>query len=147
MSDRQAGPLPAETRQAVLAALLAGTGVGETARRFRVGKATVSRIAAAAGLDLERSQTKKATGARVRYAQERRLELSDKLFGKVEALLDGELDPQQLQPLVTAFAILTDKRRLEEGEVTDRHEHRDARAASLERGRQRLRLLDERAGS
>lgn len=147
MSEHRPGRIPDETRRAILATLRAGTSVGVTAKLYRVSKGSVSNIAGAAGLNLERSAVKTASQARVHYAQARRLELSDKLFGKVEALLERELAPQQLQPLVMAFAVLTDKRRLEEGEVTERHAHRDERAASLERGRERLRLLHERAGS
>ena len=148
MSESRTRPLiPSETRRAIIGALLAGTSVGETVRLYRVGKASVPRIAADAGLDLDRSRTQKITAASVDYKLERRLELSNKLFAKLETLLDGELGPAQLQPLVVAYAVLTDKRRLEEGEVTERHGHRDERAASLERGRERLRLLDERAGS
>jgi hypothetical protein len=147
VSEQRNGRIPDETRRAILATLRAGTSVGETAKLHRVSKGSVSNIARAAGLSLERSPVKNASQARVHYAQARRLELSDKLFGKIEALLDRDLAPQQLQPLVMAFAVLTDKRRLEEGEVTERHAHRDERAASLERGRERLRLLHERAGS
>ena len=146
MSKRN-GRIPERTREAILAALLSGVSVHEAAKTYGVGKGTVSRFAAAAGLSLERSRTKKAAVAVSEYALTKRLEVNNRFFAKVEEALDGDLEPQQLQQLATAYAIVVDKRRLEEGEVTERHGHRDALAASLERGRERLRLLHERAGS
>ena len=146
MSKRN-GRIPDQTREAILAALLAGAGVCEAARTYRVSKSSVSNIARAAGLDTEQPSTKKAHRAAATYSLAKRLELSNRLFAKVEELLDGDLEPQQLQQLATAYAIVVDKRRLEENEVTERHGHRDELAASLERGRERLRLLHERAGS
>jgi len=128
-------------RLSILASLRQGTSVGQTAQAHGIAKSSVSRIARQEGLALERSRTKKASAAAAQYGLERRLALSNKLFATIEGFLDGDLAPQDLQTLVMAFAVTTDKRRLEEGEVTERHAHRDERSAILERGRERLRLL------
>ena len=145
--SKQNGRIPDRTREAILAALLSGVSVHEAAKTYGVGKGTVSRYAAAAGLSLERSRTKKAAEAVAEYALTKRLELNNKLFANIERLADEGLDAGQVQGVSMAYAVLTDKRRLEEGEVTERHGHRDELTASLERGRERLRLLHERAGS
>ena len=143
MSKRN-GRIPDRTREAILAALLAGAGVCQAARTYRVSKSSVSNIARAAGLDTEQPSTKKAHAAAATYARGRRLELGNRLFASIEAALDYDLEPQQLLRLVTAYAILVDKRRLEEGEVTERHGHRDDFMARLERAERGPRLLQGR---
>ena len=50
-------------RAAIIEDLRAGVSCGQTARNHHVGRSTVSRIAKAEGISLERSQTKKATEA------------------------------------------------------------------------------------
>lgn len=129
-----------DQRKDIQAALLAKVGVNEAARQYKVGKATVSGIAKAMGIDTERSATEKAERAASAYNKERRAQLSNKMFQKVEELL-GQIEPtDSLKDLVMAFAILTDKRRLEEGEATDRREYNDP-AAIIARGRERADFL------
>jgi hypothetical protein len=130
-------------REGVLASLLAGESQHKTAQLYQVSKDSVSRIARAAGLkeSVGRSATKNATMARVVYAAEARLALSDRLFARIEELLAAEdLEPAGLYRLVLAFAILVDKRRLEESAATERRESIDPRAV-IERGREQMRLL------
>src|SRR5438046_10697893 len=119
--SKRSGRIPDDTRKAILAALRAGAGVCEAARQYGVGRASVSRVGAAAGLDLEQPRTKKAHEAASAYPLQRRLELGNKLFASVERLVGEGPDVRELHALVMSYAILTDKRRLEEGEVTERH--------------------------
>jgi hypothetical protein len=51
-----------------------------------------------------------------------RLDFLNRLFTKAETMLSDCRTPRQLQTLVTATAILIDKRRLEDGEATGRME-------------------------
>ena len=138
-------PLDPDKRKGIQAALLADTGVNETARLFKCDKATVSRIASSMGVDAQQAAVKKAQVAGALYAKERRLQLSNTLFQKLEQLLAGVEPNDSFKDLVMAFAILTDKRRLEEGEATERREYNDP-AAIAARGRERLALLG-RTGS
>jgi hypothetical protein len=92
-----------------------------------VSDRTVMNWAKAIGLplgDLSREihKTKAATEATIHYGQERRLELSNLLFARVKTMTDEVKAANEMKDLATAFAILTDKRRLEEGKSTERHE-------------------------
>jgi hypothetical protein len=88
---------------------------------------TVMRWAEAQGIGLgelsrDIHKTRAATEATIYYGQERRLELSNQLFARVKSMTDGVKAANEMKDLATAFAILTDKRRLEEGKSTERHE-------------------------
>jgi hypothetical protein len=123
---------------AILEALQAGESQNAVARRFGCGPATVNRIAKRNGL--EYTAPKKAAEARRDYASAERLALLNKLFDKVRDMADGPLTPNGLQALTISMGILTDKRRLEDGEVTARTE------VSSGGARERLaRSLDELA--
>jgi len=60
--------------------------------------------------------------ARREYGLARRLELLDESFEKARSLLPNITRPHELQQFVLAVAILIDRRRPEEGRVTDRPE-------------------------
>lgn len=90
------------------------------------------------------AKTRAATAATIYYGQDRRLELSNELFGRIKELAGAVKAANEMRDLATAFAILTDKRRLEEGRSTERHETIDP-ASAIERGRARLSLLPQRA--
>lgn len=105
---------------AILEALQTGESQNAVAKRFGCGPATVNRIAKRNGL--EYSAPKKAAEARRDYAATERLSLLNKLFDKVREMVDGPLTPNGLQALTISMGILTDKRRLEDGEVTARME-------------------------
>jgi hypothetical protein len=90
--------------------------------------------------------TQRMAAAAREYAQQQRLELSNRLMDTVEetvrrieqALMeDPEFfpDAREMKDLTTSFAILTDKRRLEDGDPTSRHEIQSdtARAEILKR--------------
>lgn len=105
---------------AILEALKAGESQNAVAKRFGCGPATVNRIAKRNGL--EYSAPKHAAECRRDYAAAERLALLNKLFDKVREMADGPLTPNGLQALTISMGILTDKRRLEDGEVTARTE-------------------------
>jgi IS30 family transposase len=110
-------------RQAIAAAVRAGQSIGAVARRFHRSKATVATVARAAGIALDESRTARAAAARRDFSLTARIELGNRLAERVrEKLDDPSLTPIQLQQLATAYAILVDKRRLEDGEATARTE-------------------------
>lgn len=118
MTDR----LTEDERTSILDDLRAGESVRGAAQRASRAPSTVSRVAASAGLEIERCQTKKATAARRDYDLSARLALLNKVFDQVETLLPTCLKPLEVQQLATALAIAIDKRRLEDGEATSRAE-------------------------
>jgi hypothetical protein len=109
-----------EQRHAILAALQTGESQNSVAKRLAVGVATVNRMAQANGL--EYSAPKKANAARRDYAQAERLALLNRAFDKASELMLGIEKPAQLMNWAIAFGILTDKRRLEDGQSTGRQE-------------------------
>jgi hypothetical protein len=123
------------------------------AKQAGVTKTTILRWADAlgepllhSGMDAEQSTTKNARAAKAVYDQKRRLDMSDELFQLVRGKAK-EAKPSELPPLVTAFAILTDKRRLEEGAATDRHDWGNQPEPSVERSKAlRLQLLRKSTG-
>jgi hypothetical protein len=75
------------------------------------------------------------------YNAERRRALGDLLFSRVEAIAEMSTDPGALKDLALTYGILIDKRRLEEGKATERHESIDLRTA-IDRARQNLRHIE-----
>lgn len=123
---------------AILEALKTGESQNAVARRLGCSVGLVNKVARVNGC--EYSRPKHAAEARRDYAQAERLRLLNKLFDRVSELADGPLTPNGLQALTIAAGILTDKRRLEDGDVTDRTEVRDGGARERLAGR-----LDELA--
>ena len=122
-------------RDCIITELCAGKSQNAVAKAVGRSPSTVCRIAKQTGV--EYSAPKRANSARRTYAKSARLELSDLLFRRVEALARICETPKQIRELSTAFAILLDKRLLECGGVTERIERRvtgheaKARIASL----------------
>ena len=117
--------MPAETRRAIVEDLRAGKSQYGTAKRHGVNQGTVSKIAKAEGIDGIYAAPKKAVQTKQTFDMERRLEINDRIFARVA----GEIDTatiDELNKLTMTYAVLTDKRRLEEGKATDRHEHIDS---------------------
>jgi len=112
----------AREKKDILHELSSGKSQNSVARSFGHSPSTVNRIAKEAGL--EYSGPKNANSARRTYAKAARLELSDRLFEKIEGLIKLCDDPRQLRELATVFGILVDKRLLEEGKATQRLEER-----------------------
>ena len=140
--------IPPDRRQEIGEAVKAGGSVRAVAAEFGTSKSTVSNIVHELGLDSEVDvqRTKRAAEARADYCLENRLKLGSRLFDKVAEMSEAIATTGELKDLVMCHAILTDKRRLEEGAVTERHEYNDRRAA-IEQGRERLKILGRRTGS
>jgi len=119
---RRRGRLDACVRERIIQALREGRSQYATAKQCGVTRSFVNRIAREEGIPAtgaRRSATKGATEARRSYTRERRLLVCDRLFALVEAMMAECSTASELRQLVTAFAILVDKRRLEDG--SDRH--------------------------
>ncbi len=130
--------------EAILEALQSGEAQKAIARRLGCSPGTVNRLAKLNGLEPSSSRKMElsaaASAAASDYCLERRLALLNKVFAKAEELIDTATTPHKLQALAIAIGILTDKRRLEDGDVTARTEVQSGGA------RERLaRSLDELA--
>jgi hypothetical protein len=129
-------------RRRIVAYLREGKSQGWVARELKRGKATISRVASAEGIDSERSATKKAAEARRDYAQAERLVLLNEGFDKAREILANVGLADDLKDWAVAVGTLIDKRRLEDGEATNRTENVDR--ASRERIKGTLDELAER---
>lgn len=115
---------------AILEALQAGESQNAVARRLGYSPATVNKVAKANGLNganeyrsaPKRPLSPEIEAAAADYCLERRIALLNKVFNKAEELIETATTPHKLQALAIAIGILTDKRRLEDGEVTSRTE-------------------------
>lgn len=127
----------------VVALLRSGLSSNQAARTAGISQPSASRIARANGISLNQIRTEKAREALLDFDVTERLKLSNEMLAKARAMLASIDKPSELQSLAMTLAILTDKRRLEEGQVTDRLEHRDARA-ELDESKQLLKLVSDR---
>ncbi len=130
--------IPGDERREIADAVRAGGRRNEIARKFGRSPGAVSKIAAACGVEFDRVQTEKATRAAKDYALAGRLELGNAMFDAVGEMLGSAKTPQELKDLATTFGILTDKRRLDDGEATNRTE-----SVSPERRQRMKESLDE----
>ena len=84
---------------------------------------TVSHVIRSAGLDLVRSRAERMRRASQDFSSIRRLEMGNRFAEKLSDLLEMDvLDEKQasaMRNLAVSFGVLTDKRRLEEGQSTD----------------------------
>jgi hypothetical protein len=117
------------------AAQAAGDDLGVTGRAVQRWAEDVG--APLGELSHDAAKSARARIAQVEYSQERRRALSDLLFTRVEDVAQNTVDAGELKDLALTFGILTDKRRLEEGKATERHENLDQRAI-LEQARHDL---------
>lgn len=93
------------------------------------------------GLSPDQSGTKKAIEAKANYDRERRLNLNNKFFKKIEEMLDTVESPSDLRALATPYGVAEDKRHLleppnlaghESGLASMRESMRAARKNDLE---------------
>ena len=116
-----------EVRQAI-ADELGNSKPSELAVKYQVSKSTVINIAREFKVDLVRTSTKKASEARRSYGKAERCKLIDKFFDKLDEQLDQkDNNSNDMRNLSIALGTIIDKRRLEDGEVTERKEVNDAR--------------------
>lgn len=133
-------------------------GPAEAARRTGIPPGTIAAWCSRAGLaTVATERTAAAVAHHAAKAHEKREQLRSKLLDKAADMLDRMDEPvteykgnlarevQYPRPpaadcknYAVAAAILIDKLRLESGEVTDRHEHSDARQAHIDQARLRL---------
>ncbi len=110
--------IPKEEEDRIADAIRAGKRPGEICREFKRGRSVVYRIMEAIGFDNSAwgpiDKSKKAREVQVNYNRERRIELSNKLFGKVSELADQTDKPSGLRDLAVSFGILEDKRQIVE---------------------------------
>lgn len=111
---------------AIVQALSRGEAQKAIARRLGCSPGTVNRLAKLNGLEPGSAKNQAAMieveNLIADYTLERRVALLNKMFAKAEELVDTATTPHKLQALAIATGILTDKRRLEDGEATARTE-------------------------
>ena len=130
---------PAE-REAILADLRSGMGRNAVARKHGRAMGTVTAIAKRAGMTTDWAAPKKAIEARQDYAQAERLVVLNELFDGIRAsILRADWKPHEWRELATALGIAVDKRRLDDGEATSRHDQ----SVSAPIDRELARLADE----
>jgi hypothetical protein len=108
--------------RAIVQDLQAGTSFYRVARNHNICVNTARRIAHHHGIVRDDPKTHAAVQARRSYAHAERIRLLDLAFERLEMLLDDVQDTKSLQQLCNALALLIDKRRLMDGEVTERTE-------------------------
>ena len=114
-----------EERDRIVAYLKEGKSQGWIAREVGRSKDSVSRIAQESGIETDVRRTKKATEAKQDYDQAERLKLLNEGFDKARELLGDIKQAKDLQAWTVAMGTLVDKRRLEDGEATNRTESVD----------------------
>lgn len=87
------------------------------AMRHGVSIKEVRHIAQEEGLEREEPQGPST------YNKEARIELLDAAFARLSDMLQVVDTPREMQQITSALSTLIDKRRLEDGEATERHEH------------------------
>lgn len=80
------------------------------AKKLGIAQSTVSDYLKSIGVSSDRSTTKNASDAKADYDLERRLELNNKWFKKIEEMLDEAETPNDLRALATPYGIASDKR-------------------------------------
>lgn len=114
--------IPPEVRARAADLLRDGRSVGWTARAMGVAASSVSLIAKEAGIPLDATRTQRIVRLAREFNVARRLELINRAAEAAERLLETDLTPSQLRDVVISLAVLTDKRRLDTGEATERIE-------------------------
>lgn len=109
-----ARPIPEEERERIIAEFATGKSCNQIAREFGRSPGLVSRLAREVGHDFERSQTKKATRARVTYDRARRVALIDKGLAQQERILKDATTAHKMQAWWIGTGIALDKRREED---------------------------------
>ena len=120
--------IPDNIRQEIATELREGIKPSELANKYKTTKQTVCNIAKENGIDLLHQATKKAVEVQKTYGKIERCKLIDKFFLKLNEQLDNEdNNSNDMRNLSIALGTIIDKRRLEDGEVTERKEVNDAR--------------------
>jgi transposase len=118
--------LTSEERARIVSYLKDGKSQNWTAKKVGRSPGTVGNIAHAEGIAaLDIRTPKKANEARRDYSKAERLELLNELFDHARTMLPNIKEAKELQALTITIATAIDKRRLEDGEATERKEQFD----------------------
>lgn len=122
--------VPAETRAEIARDIATGESQAVIAKRHGVSRTAVVAIAEEAGVTEAGRQAvrERVAKAHADYNLVKRLDIINMTFAELEKLVPkiSAIDltkASDVQAVITALAILIDKRRLEEGEATSRAEH------------------------
>ena len=131
-----------DERLLIVEALREGKSQTAVAKEFGRSPSTVNRLSKETGVVY--SAPKRANAARRSYAKAARLDLSDRMFGKLRMMVDECDEPRRFKELAVVYGILTDKRLLEEGEATNRIEEKVTGSGARQRLAGLLSSFDER---
>ena len=110
-------PITDNERETILGLLSQGHSHNEVGRRTGRSQTAVSDLARTHGIDPVNHMPKAQAAAR-EYNKLERANLSNLAFDRVQALITrDDITARDMKDLVTALAILVDKRRLEDGEA------------------------------
>ena len=109
-----------EDRATAISLLEQGESCGAIAKVIGRDPRLVADIAHQEGIDTVTSARERAVRARIDFNTARRLELGNKIAARLAELVDSgyPLIPKDLRDVAVTFGVLTDKRRLEDGEST-----------------------------
>jgi hypothetical protein len=135
------------TKQRVLESLLAGNSMMRVGRLYGIDTMTVSRIAQENNLDTVALASTRRHEARRDYSQIERLRVINLAFERIEDMLDDDaLTARDLKDLTIAMGISIDKRRLEDGQATERTEISDLTGARNAVRNKLLEIAERRKG-
>lgn len=117
-----APPLTDDEKKKIIGYLKEGKSQNWVAKEVGRSADTVCRLAKAEGIQSDIRAPKNANEARRDYALVERISLLNELFDHARAMLPKIKDAKELQALTIAIATAIDKRRLEDGEATNRSE-------------------------
>jgi hypothetical protein len=109
-------PIPEEEEKQIADALRAGKKPDQIHKETGRGKSVIYRIMESIGLSNGPSgptvRTKKANEVKSSYSRERRLELNDRFFKRLEGFVEQPITARDFKELMVAYGILEDKRSL-----------------------------------
>jgi transcriptional regulator with XRE-family HTH domain len=112
---------------------------GEVAKELGVSSSAVNRYAKEKSIDPMFVAPARAISTKRQYDVAGRTEVSNEFFDKIrEKLQDPSITATDLKNLALAFGITTDKRRLDDGESTNRSETVSTKSFDLEAEFQKL---------
>jgi len=131
----------------MIESLNAGVSLNRVARLYGVDPMVVGRLAQEFSIDTLALASTHAQEARRDYAQIERLRVINLAFERIELMLDdNDLTARDLKDLAIAMGISIDKRRLEDGEATERSEISDLSGARTAVRNKLLEIAERRRG-
>lgn len=135
------------TKERILDSLRAGNSQARVARLYGIDVMTVGHMAKEAGIDTVALASTRRHEAMRDYSSIERLRVLNLTFERIEEMLDdNDLKPRDLKDLAVALGISIDKRRLEDGEVTERTEISDLSGARNAVRNKLLEISERRKG-